>query len=91
LIWYPLRSITKVYKASIYQFRRIAIAKGYDSENSKQILLSCFEDAPKLGRLTVCMPEVVEKVIANVCALVASRCSITALIRHPLGIKATSV
>jgi hypothetical protein len=83
--------ITKVHKASIYRFRRIAIARGYDPEKSKQILLSYLEDAPKSGRPTVCTPEVVEKVIANVCASVAGRCSTTASIGHSLGIGATSV
>jgi hypothetical protein len=83
--------ITKVHKASIYRFRRIAIARGYDLAKSKQILLSYLEDAPKSGRPTVCTPEVVEKVIANVCASVADRCSTTASIGYTIGIRATSV
>jgi hypothetical protein len=83
--------IIKVHKASIYRFRRIAIARVYDPAKSKQILLSYLEDAPKSGRPTVCTAEVVEKVIANVCTSVADRYSTTASIGYTIGIRATSV
>jgi hypothetical protein len=83
--------ITKVHKSSIYRYRRIAIARGYNPEKSRQILLSYLEDAPRSGRPTVCTQEVVEKVIANVCKSVEGRCSTTATIGHSLGIGATSV
>src|ERR1700716_2176631 len=83
--------ITKVYKASIYRFRRIAVERGYDPGKSRQILLSYLEDAPKSGRPTLSTQEVVGKVIANVCKSVEGRYSTTAKIGHSLGISATSV
>jgi hypothetical protein len=83
--------ITKVHKASIYRFRRIAIERGYNPEKSKQILLSYLVDAPKSGRPTVCTQEVVDKVVANVCKSIAGKCSTTAAIGHSLGIGATTI
>jgi hypothetical protein len=83
--------ITNVHKASIYQFRRIAVVRGYDLKKSQQILLSYLEDAPKSRRPTVCTQDVVNKIITNVCKSIEGRCNTTATIGYNARISATSI
>ena len=59
-----------VTKSSIYRFRRIAIQRGYNLEESKLILLRYVKDAPRSRRPTICTIEAIAKVIKFITKLV---------------------
>jgi len=85
-----IATMLHVEKPSIYRFRRIAKERGYDPEKSKAILLRYLMDAPRSGRPTVCIPEVINKVITNVTANVEGRASSCSTIGARVGISGST-